>query len=112
METLPAGLDRAHSRYQFDVRLGRELGQAVQEFFMLSILGSRKRLCDGLSRRDMLQAGASSLLGLRLADLIAKPTTASPIGRPRHFGKAKNVILLYLYGAVSQIDTLDPKPDA
>ena len=60
----------------------------------------------------MLQAGASSLLGMRLADLIAKPTTASPIGRPRHFGKAKNVILLYLYGAVSQIDTLDPKPDA
>jgi len=78
---------------------------------MLNILGSQKRLCDGVSRREMIQAGASGLLGLSLADLGRSPATASGT-RPRHFGKAKNVMLLYLYGAMSQIDTLDPKPDA
>src|SRR4051794_41098635 len=73
---------------------------------MLRILGSAKRLCDGVTRRDLLQAGASGLLGLTLADLANSST------RPRQHGRAKNVILLYLYGAMSQIDTLDPKPDA
>ncbi|MCH2130018.1 MAG: DUF1501 domain-containing protein [Pirellulaceae bacterium] len=29
-----------------------------------------------------------------------------------NFGKAKSVICLYLYGAPSQMETLDPKPDA
>jgi hypothetical protein len=76
---------------------------------MLRILGSKKRLCNGMTRREMLQAGASGLLGLGLGDLA--PTRADSY-RPRHFGRAKNVILLYLYGAVSQIDTFDPKPDA
>ena len=79
---------------------------------MLNILGSPKRLCDGLSRRDMLQAGASSLLGLGLADLVKNPAAAGGVAHPQTFGKAKNVILLYLYGAVSQIDTFDPKPNA
>lgn len=71
---------------------------------MLRVLGSPKRLCDGMTRRDLVQAGGISLLGLGLGDLAA----AAPAGRPA----AKNVILLFLYGAVSQLDTLDPKPDA
>ena len=79
---------------------------------MLRILGSNKRLCDGLTRRDLLQAGASGLLGLSLADLTKPAAQATGSSRPRHHGRAKNVILLYLYGAMSQIDTLDPKPDA
>ncbi len=70
---------------------------------MLRVLGSPKRLCDGVTRRDFLQAGGASLLGLGLTDLAqATPRQAA----------AKNVILLFLYGAVSQLDTLDPKPDA
>ncbi len=76
---------------------------------MLNILGSPKRLCDGVTRREMIQAGASAVLGL--ADLPRVPA-ADGGGRPRHFGKARNVMVLYLYGAMSQIDTLDPKPDA
>jgi hypothetical protein len=79
---------------------------------MLNILGSQKRLCDGVTRRDMLQAGASAVLGLGLADLVHSPAFASGSARPRNFGAAKNVMVLYLYGAMSQIDTLDPKPDA
>jgi Protein of unknown function (DUF1501) len=79
---------------------------------MLNILGSQKRLCDGFTRREMLQAGASALLGLGFADLMRVRASTSGSTRPRHFGKAKNVMVLYLYGAMSQIDTLDPKPDA
>jgi len=78
---------------------------------MLRILGSNKRLCDGLTRRDLLQAGGSALLGLSLADMVG-PLPRANTARPRQYGRAKNVILLYLYGAMSQIDTLDPKPDA
>jgi hypothetical protein len=70
---------------------------------MLRVLGSNKRLCDGLTRRDLLQAGGVSLLGLGLGDLA----TASDARPP-----AKNVILLFLYGAASQLDTFDPKPNA
>jgi uncharacterized protein (DUF1501 family) len=78
---------------------------------MLRVLGSRKRLCDGMTRRDLLQAGGVSLLGLGAADLMAadgaSPPTTTPTNAP-----AKNVILLFLYGAASQLDTFDPKPDA
>jgi hypothetical protein len=69
---------------------------------MLRVLGSDKRLCDGLTRRDLLQAGGISLLGLGVSEL-ADAAPACP---------AKHVILLFLYGAASQLDTFDPKPDA
>ncbi|MEX0979412.1 MAG: DUF1501 domain-containing protein, partial [Pirellulales bacterium] len=77
---------------------------------MLRILGSEKRLCDGLSRRDFLQAGGLGLLGLSAQAALG----ATPAGtiRTRAFGQAKRCILLYLYGAASQLETFDPKPDA
>ena len=71
---------------------------------MIRVLGGPKRLCDGLTRRDLLRVGALSVLGPSVA-------TASP-GRPASFGRAKSCILLYLYGAPSQIETFDPKPKA
>lgn len=78
---------------------------------MLRILGSRTRLCDGLSRREVLRAGGLGLLGLQLADLLRLPAAhASPA--PPAFGKAKSCILLYLYGAPSQLETFDLKPEA
>jgi hypothetical protein len=79
---------------------------------VLNILGFNKRLCDGVTRRELLQAGGSSILGLSLADLLRAPAAARGSTPLPHFGKAKNVILLYLYGAMSQLETLDPKPDA
>lgn len=85
---------------------------------MLRVLGSSKRLCDGVSRRDLLQAGGISLLGLGLGDLTGaaragSPATPLPRGaRGDGRAAAKNVILLFLYGGVSQLDTFDPKPDA
>ena len=78
---------------------------------MLRILGSNRRACDALSRRDMIQAGGASLLGLGLADLLHASEGNEP-QLTRGFGRAKNVILLFLYGGVSQLDTLDPKPGA
>jgi hypothetical protein len=82
---------------------------------MLSILGSPQRLCDGWMRREMLRAGGLGLLGITLADYLRLSQTqaARPAGqRHRSFGRAKACILLYLYGAPSQIETFDMKPDA
>ena len=78
---------------------------------MLRILGSNRRACDALSRRDMIQAGGASLLGLGLADLLQAGEANEP-QLAASFGRAKNVILLFLYGGVSQLDTFDPKPEA
>ena len=84
---------------------------------MLRILGSKRRLCDGLTRRDWLNIGGLGFLGvglsdvLRLKDARAKESDASslPTGS---FGKAKSVILLLPYGSPPQHETFDPKPDA
>jgi hypothetical protein len=79
---------------------------------VLNVLGSNKRLCDRVTRRELLRAGGSGALGLSLADLLHAPAGAPDRTSLPHFGKAKSVILLYLYGAMSQLETLDPKPDA
>ena len=73
---------------------------------MLRVLGNSKRLCDGLTRRDLLRVGGLGLLGG-----MTSSATASAM-RPASFGRAKACILLYLYGAPSQIETFDPKPKA
>jgi hypothetical protein len=81
---------------------------------MLRILGSPKRLCNGVTRREMLMAGGLSLLGVGLGDYLrlseAQANPSAP--RPRSFGRAKSCILLYLYGSPSQLELADMKPDA
>src|SRR5579864_3190289 len=76
---------------------------------MLTLLGSRRRLCDGLTRRETLKAGALSLLGgaLNLPSLFALEEQG--LVRP---GKAKSVILLYLLGGAPTQDMYDLKPAA
>jgi hypothetical protein len=81
---------------------------------MIRVLGGPKRLCDGLTRRDLLHVGSLGVLGLGLADRGLSPrasadTLASSLPP---FGQAKSCILLFLYGSPSQIETFDPKPDA
>lgn len=84
---------------------------------MLGISGRSGRLCDGVSRRELLQVGGSSMLGLSLAGVLgarearANSETGQIQGGP-YFGKAKNVILLFLQGGPSHLDIWDPKPDA
>ncbi|WP_020468484.1 DUF1501 domain-containing protein [Zavarzinella formosa] len=75
---------------------------------MLRILGSRKRLCDGLTRRDWLMASAAGISHL----FPASTAGAKPAGENRGFGSAKNVILLYPFGGPSHIETFDMKPGA
>jgi hypothetical protein len=82
---------------------------------MLRILGSPKRLCDGMTRRDMLWAGGLSLFGLGLSDYLRLTAQAAEANRhspAKSFGKAKACILLFLYGSPSQLETFDMKPDA
>jgi hypothetical protein len=81
---------------------------------MLRILGSPKRLCNGITRREFLSAGSLSILGLGLEDAFRAPLHAAlpPAPKDRSFGRAKNVILLYLFGGPSHLETLDMKPDA
>ncbi len=74
---------------------------------MLHLLGHHKQLCDGLTRRDLITAGSLSALRVTLPDLLKAEQTAG--SRP---GKAKSVILLYLFGGPAKHEGLDPKPDA
>src|SRR5690242_6354812 len=81
---------------------------------MLRILGSPKRLCDGTTRREFLRVGGLAALGLGLNQIVRNSVSAAPAARPadHSFGRAKNVILLYLFGGPSHIETFDMKPDA
>lgn len=83
---------------------------------MLRVLGSTRTFCSGLSRRDLLRVGGLGLAGASLPQLMqwqdqsAAASDGTP--RPRSFGKAKGIILIHLYGSPSQLETVDPKPDA
>jgi hypothetical protein len=79
---------------------------------MLRVVGSAKVFCDGLTRRDLLHAGALAPFGLSLAGWSDAAERPAPAVVSRGFGSAKRCILLYLWGSPSQIDTFDPKPDA
>jgi hypothetical protein len=75
---------------------------------MLTLLGSPRRCCDKLTRRETLKAGALSALGgFGLTQWLA----AAESGQLRE-GKAKSVILLYLLGGAATQDMFDLKPDA
>jgi hypothetical protein len=83
---------------------------------VLRILGNNKKTCDGLTRRDLIQAGALSYFGLTAADLFALREAQAAAGPPppasRTFGSAKRVLVLFLYGSPPQHETWDMKPDA
>jgi hypothetical protein len=80
---------------------------------MLRLLGSRKVLCDGLSRRDFLHIGGLGAFGLGLSDLFRlRQAWASSTKAASTFGKAKACILLFPYGSPPQHETFDPKVEA
>jgi uncharacterized protein (DUF1501 family) len=74
---------------------------------MLTVLGRTQRVCNGLSRRKLLQVGGAGLFGLSLAKVLAAET-AQPPRAPR----AKSVMFIFLFGGPSQLETFDMKPDA
>ncbi len=63
--------------------------------------------CDGLSRRSFVLGATAGAVGLTLGDLLALPAAASDPSPP-----ARAVILLWLWGGPSHLDTFDMKPDA
>jgi hypothetical protein len=74
-----------------------------------------RRFCDGLRRRDMLRLGAAGLWGMNLTlpQILAAQEQAQA---KAHGGKGKgrdvSVIILFLQGGLSTIDTWDMKPNA
>ncbi|MFP6621287.1 MAG: DUF1501 domain-containing protein [Pirellulaceae bacterium] len=68
------------------------------------------RCYERLTRRDFLQVGGLGLSGLTLSQLLAIQAVAKNNGS--HFIRDKSVILLYLSGGASHIETFDPKMDA
>jgi len=76
---------------------------------MLSLpAGTSKRYCDGLSRRSFVQLGLTGLTSLSLPQLLAARSRAAATTS----GKDTSVILLWLDGGPSHMDTYDMKPEA
>jgi hypothetical protein len=77
---------------------------------MITMLGSPRRCCDGITRRQTLQAGALSLLGgFGLPQLLHADQQRKP---DQPLGHAKNVICLFLLGGAATQDMFDLKPNA
>lgn len=70
-------------------------------------LGSTRRYCDGHSRRSFLQLGLAGMGSLALSDLLRLRAQASS---PHN--KDTSLILIWLDGGPSHMDTYDPKPQA
>src|SRR5690349_13789850 len=73
------------------------------------IVGTERRYCDGVTRRQMIQIGGTGLFGgltlPHLLQLQAEASTTKP-------AKAKACIFIMLEGGPSHIDMWDLKPDA
>jgi hypothetical protein len=74
---------------------------------MLTLMGSKQRFCDGLSRRSFLQIGAFGA-GLTLADMLRAKEAQGPAAKSSN----KAAIMIYLPGGPSHMDMYDLKPDA
>jgi uncharacterized protein (DUF1501 family) len=73
---------------------------------MLTIWGDRRECRDGISRRGVLRVGALGFAGLALPDVLRARAAA---------GGDKSdsaVILIFLGGGPSHLETYDPKPEA
>lgn len=80
---------------------------------MLDLLGPGSRLCDRLTRREILRIGGLAPLGLSLSSLLAGQARAAGDPLPNaSFGRAKRCLLLFMWGGPSHIDLFDMKPNA
>lgn len=85
---------------------------------MLSFLGCGVRMCDGVSRRELLRVGGLGFTGLLWSDwLKGRASAAAQTSVARQplaatFGKAKACIVVFNYGGPSHIDSFDLKPEA
>ncbi len=74
---------------------------------MLSVYTPSLKLLGKPSRRDILRAGFLGFAGLTLPDLLRARAAAA-----RSAGRGKSVIMIWLRGGASHIDSYDMKPEA
>jgi len=74
---------------------------------MLSVVSNPGQAGADPSRRAFLRVGAVGAFGLTLGDLLAARSAARDSSPP-----ARAVIMLWLWGGPSHLDTFDMKPDA
>ncbi len=81
------------------------LGAWTQEY----CCGSVETWTEQMSRRGFIKVGLGGLVGMLFAEwLLQQPA----IGQEASRSKARSVILLWMNGGPSQIDTFDPKPNS
>ena len=95
--------------------LGEGSGTEEKGTDMISVIDRDVGLAGAVSRREWLRVGGLPLLGLSLPALWQgrlRAESNAGAGNGPTFGRAKNVIYLFLAGGPSQYETFDPKPDA
>jgi hypothetical protein len=76
---------------------------------MLRLITGAFRDCSGITRRQFVQVGGLSMLGLALPDFLHRRQLAAA-SRPAQ--RSISCIFLWMRGGPSHLDTFDPKPDA
>jgi hypothetical protein len=74
--------------------------------------GAVFRNCAGVTRRAALKAGFLGATGLALPDFLRAKAASGDSHPPPAGSGEKSVILIWLDGGPSQLETFDPKPDA
>ncbi len=75
---------------------------------MIHVLGGGTRLCDGLTRRELLSFGGAAVLQL----LAGTAAGAGPVTGPAGPGPARSLLFISLFGGPSHQDVWDLKPEA
>jgi len=77
---------------------------------MLTLVSGTVRDCSGLARRDFVRAGVLGLGGLTLPHLLAE--SASARAADKSYVRDRSIVLLFLGGGASHIETFNPNLDA
>src|SRR5262245_18528048 len=76
---------------------------------MLRFTGALQHTDDGWTRRDLLQVGSLSALGVFLPQALGR---AEAVASNQGLGGARACVLIYLFGGPSHLDLWELKPDA
>jgi len=77
---------------------------------MLTIHSAATRDCSGLSRRHFVRAGVLGLGGVALPQLLAARAAGKAAGK--EYVRDRSIVLLFLGGGASHIETFNPNLDA
>jgi len=77
---------------------------------MLTLSTGSTRDCSGMSRRDFVRAGVLGIGGLSLSQLLA--TRAAANAAKKEYIRDRSIVLLFLGGGASHIETFNPNLDA